>query len=120
MMRALYLGSTGVFWCAAAVIWAASLWWDAGDTQRAKSGDGRYRLDEIARHDRAADCWMAIDGAVYDLTGYLPQHPTKPEVIVPYCGKDATFAYGTKNRSRPHSSYADGLLRSYRIGTVAK
>lgn len=118
MMKGLYLVSTAVFWCAVAALWAMSLWLPSNQSQ-AQAEEKRYTLSEVAVHNRKEDCWMAIGGIVYDLTAYLPQHPTNPEVILPSCGKEATVAYTTKNRGRPHSPYADELLRRYRIGTLA-
>jgi cytochrome b involved in lipid metabolism len=55
---------------------------------------------------------------VYDFTAYLPGHPADPAVIQPWCGKDASEAYRTKTRGRPHSPYADTLLPRYRIGAL--
>ena len=100
-MKRLYLVSTAVFWIAVAMFWSASRWGSAE-----QSAAGTYTLDDLSTHDTAEDCWMAIGGAVYDLTAYLPQHPTRPEVIVPWCGEEATSAYNTKNRGQPHSAYA--------------
>lgn len=77
-------------------------------------------LAEVARHAAAEDCWMAIDGQVYDFTAYLPQHPTRLAVIAASCGTDATEAYRTKNAGRPHSAYADGLLGEYRLGPLVR
>jgi cytochrome b involved in lipid metabolism len=74
---------------------------------------------ELARHASGADCWMAIRGAVYDLTRYLPDHPSEPEIIEPWCGREATRAYETKLRGRPHSARADEMLERLRIGIAA-
>ena len=65
------------------------------------------------------NCWMAIRGTVYDLSAYLPRHPSPPEIVLPWCGKEATEAYDTKTKGRPHSAYADELLAKYRIGILA-
>ncbi len=59
---------------------------------------------------------MAIRGSVYDLATYLPSHPSRPQAIEPWCGKDATDAYNTKTKGRQHSNRADILLLKYRIG----
>lgn len=47
----------------------------------------------IALHASPTDCWVAIHGAVYDLTQYAPRHPSGPEYIWDYCGLDGTVAY---------------------------
>jgi cytochrome b involved in lipid metabolism len=74
---------------------------------------------ELARHARANDCWMAIRGGVYDLTSFLPRHPSRPEIIAAWCGREATQAYDTKTKGRRHSERADKMLPGYRIGSFA-
>ena len=107
MMRRLFILSTVAFWLAIAAFGAANVLHrpDASGPALVPAG-AAFTLVELARHDKAADCWMAIDGAVYNLTAYLPQHPSDPAVILPWCGKDATAAYHTKTKGRPHSSRA--------------
>lgn len=75
---------------------------------------------EIAKHNSASDCWIIISSKVYDVTNYLNIHPGGPGQIIPYCGKDATDAFDTKNRnpSQPHSQTASGLLAAYYIGDL--
>lgn len=77
-----------------------------------------FTLAEVAAHARADDCWMAIAGEVYDITAYVERHRSEPELLLPWCGREATEAYRTKTRGRPHSARADGLLVQYRIGTL--
>lgn len=82
----------------------------------ASAAERRVGLDELARHSSARDCWMAIGGQAYDLTSYLPRHPAPPSVMTRWCGKDATEAFATKGRGRPHSAAARAMLPSFRIG----
>ena len=77
-----------------------------------------YGLAEVARHADEKSCWMAIDGAVYDFTTYLPQHPADPQAMLRHCGREASEAFRTKDVGRPHSPYATRLLDTYRIGTL--
>jgi cytochrome b involved in lipid metabolism len=72
---------------------------------------------ELSGHSSQADCWVAIEGNVYALSDYIPNHPAPARVIVDWCGKDATEAFNTKGHGRPHSASARALLPSYRIGT---
>jgi len=118
MTRKLYLASTATFWLAVVGFWVGSLWLPDPQANAANAAERRIALAEVARHATSSDCWMAIRGAVYDFSAYLPQHPTRPDIIVPWCGKEATEAYNTKTKGRPHSPYADELLAKYRIGTL--
>ncbi len=117
-MKAVYVTATAIFWLVIVALGGAALWPPARHMAAEATDERRFTLAEVARHGRVDDCWMAIHGRIYALTDYLPQHPTRPEVIVPWCGKDASRAYDTKNRNRPHSSDASELLQRYLIGTV--
>lgn len=119
-MRKLFFFSSALFWLAFLAAWAAGN--RAPDSSAGiRAGAGRQiGLGEIARHAAAEDCWMAINGVVYDITSYIPDHPSNPRIVLPWCGKEATEAYRTKTCGRPHSAEADSLLKKYRIGAVEK
>ena len=36
-------------------------------------------VKEIAAHNGADDCWLLIEGQVWDLTQFAPDHPGGPE-----------------------------------------
>jgi cytochrome b involved in lipid metabolism len=119
-MPRLFQLSTVGFWLLVLAFWTAAVWMPADQPHSASNAAERsYSLEEVARHATPADCWMAIAGVVYDLTAYLPQHPSEPGVVTSWCGKEATEAYRTKTKGRPHSPYADGLLPKYRIGPLS-
>lgn len=74
---------------------------------------------EVAEHAGENDCWMAIDGKVYDLTEYIPYHPTPPVVMTGWCGKEATEGMRTKGYGRDHSPAAWAQLEDYVVGRLA-
>lgn len=79
-------------------------------------------LQEVARHHHRKDCWMAIDGQVYDVTDYLPRHPGSMDPVLPWCGREATPGWETKGDAdspRVHSRGAHYLLRRYHLGPLA-
>ena len=82
--------------------------------------DRAYTMEEVARHDSGESCWYVIEGKVYDVTGYVPRHPTPPTVLLPWCGKEATEGMRTKGYGRDHSAGAWEMLEQYRIGTLAE
>ena len=118
-MRKLVLVATALFWLAVAVFAATGTSTAPSPAKTPAMTEKRYTLADVARHAVETDCWMAIDGAVYDLTAYLPEHPTRPSVIVPWCGKEASEAYRTKTKGWPHSPEATQLLTTYRLGALA-
>lgn len=89
----------------------------AGDEQTAEAA---YTLAEVAEHDQLDDCWMAIEGKVYDFTAYIDQHPTPPSVLEPWCGKEATEGMRTKGYGRDHSERAWQMAEQYLIGTLTE
>jgi len=79
-----------------------------------------YTLAQVAEHASDADCWMAIEGKVYDLSTYLPQHPAPPSVITSWCGKEATEGMRTKGYGRDHSQAGWALLEQFLIGELVQ
>lgn len=77
-----------------------------------------YTMQDIKQHATTDDCWMAIDGKVYDVTSYISdqQHPGG-KAILEGCGRDASEIFHT---SPPHSREAESLLPDYVIGTLAE
>lgn len=120
MKHTVYFTATLVFWLAVAFFKIAAVWLPEAEKTAAIAADRLISPAELARHATPTDCWMAIRGSVYDLTSYLPNHPSPPNIVLPWCGKEATEAYNTKTKGRPHSPYADELLAKYRIGTLDK
>ena len=49
-----------------------------------------YTLEEVARHNTPKDCWIVIDGGVYDVTEFADMHPGGAGIIHDYAGKDVT------------------------------
>lgn len=121
-MRNLFITSTLIFWLAVVGFWAAGFWFTApvAESNGVSVDQPPYTLTELAVHNHADDCWMVIDGSVYDFTQYLPQHPAPPAMMLDWCGKEATQAFNTKTKGRPHSPYAAQLLSQYRIGELSE
>jgi cytochrome b involved in lipid metabolism len=78
-----------------------------------------FSLGDVAAHATLDDCWMAIEGQVYDFTAYIAEHPTPPSVLAPWCGTDATEGMHGKGIGREHSPAAWAMLEGYRIGRLA-
>lgn len=78
----------------------------------------KYTLSDVAKHDNENDCWMAIEGKVYDVTKMIPQHPGGL-VILNGCGKDATSLFNQRGGKGPHSEAARKLLSNFLIGDLS-
>ena len=117
-MRYLYFITTLIFWLIIVSFWVARSWLPVSGDDAHHNPVTVHSLNDVAEHNQQVDCWMAIHGQVYDLTTYLPQHPTALSLILPSCGLEASHAFDTKNRGRPHSDVADELLKHYQIGVL--
>ena len=73
---------------------------------------------EIAKHNSLGDCWLLINNKVYNVTSYLSSHPGGVGTMTPYCGREATAAFDTKDIGKPHSASATSMLVQYFIGNL--
>lgn len=80
-----------------------------------------FSMADVAKHSSKADCWVAIEGNVYDISSYIDRHPAPERVLLDACGKDATEGWKTKGeKGKPHSRKAEVLLGSFLKGTLTK
>ncbi|CAK7326226.1 unnamed protein product [Dovyalis caffra] len=73
-----------------------------------------YKMQEAAQHNTPQDCWVVIDGKVYDVGSYLDEHPGGDDVILATTGKDATDEF----EDAGHSNDARELLETFLIGEL--
>lgn len=71
-----------------------------------------YNLDEVAKHAVPADCWLASNGRVYDVTSFVAKHPGG-EAILQGCGKDMSEFFNTK-----HAKQSKEQLPAFYIGDL--
>lgn len=82
----------------------------------ADTATGAFTATEVAKHNKASDCWSVVNGNVYDLTGYVTSHPGGSSAIAGLCGLDASGAFGSQHgtATRPVSA-----LTAFQIGALA-
>lgn len=91
------------------------------DTQQQTQTDIKtYSAAEVATKNSRDNCWLIINGKVYDVTKFLSEHPGGVSAITPYCGKEASKAFETQDQGSGggHSSSAQQMLSSYFIGNL--
>jgi cytochrome b involved in lipid metabolism len=66
-------------------------------------------------HQSATDCWVAIDGNVYNLTDWVSKHPGGPDKIIKLCGKDGSVIFNGQHGGQPQPEAA---LAMFKIGTL--
>ncbi len=91
----------------------------SGCTQSQAGNKDTYTIAEIAEHNTETDCWLLIDGKVYDTTDYIISHPGGTAMLQG-CGTDATKLFRTRpmGSGTPHSDNAKDLLKDYYIGDL--
>ena len=92
---------------------------DAGDDGGAApaSGTGRFALADVSKHKDSASCWSAINGGVYDLTSWIPQHPGGPQAILSICGIDGSSRFNARHGG---AALQAKILAGFKIGTLSK
>ena len=76
-----------------------------------------YTLTQVSERNSAAECWVVIDGGVYDLTQWIRSHPGGSGAILNLCGKDGTASFTSQHggQARP-SSTLDGYYLAPLLG----
>ena len=63
--------------------------------------------EALAAHNTAADCWIAYQGSVYDVTDWLTKHPGGSAAIAQYCGTSEEFEQAL---NRQHGAKQQNML----------
>lgn len=80
-----------------------------------------FTMEEVAKHNSKKDCWLVIDGFIYDVTKFINQHVGGDQVIIDSCGKDATQTFSTRGqKNSPHPQSAYKKLEELKIGQLKK
>lgn len=86
-----------------------------GVTPEANTG---ITLADVEKHNSESDCWMAIEGKVYDVTSYIGPHPGGQEILKG-CGLDATeFFTSEANGGHEHSGAAEIKKEEFLVGDL--
>jgi len=80
-------------------------------------GVTKLTAEEVAKHAVAEDCWVIVDGNVYDISNFPAVHPGGPQ-IAGMCGKDATELFQTRAGKDPHPESAQMKLETMLLGPV--
>ncbi|XP_030454715.1 cytochrome b5-like [Syzygium oleosum] len=73
-----------------------------------------FTLAEVSEHNTTKDCWLVIEGKVYDVTKFMEDHPGGDEVLLSSTGKDATDDFEDVG----HSSSARAMMDDFYIGEI--
>lgn len=83
---------------------------------KSRPWEDSFTMEEVAKHNKDGDAWIAVDNNVYDISKFLRSelHPGG-NVIMTQAGKDATDIFHAY-----HPQYViKRMLPKYKLGTVA-
>eukprot|EP00899_Mesostigma_viride_P018355 jgi/Mesvir1/26520/Mv16176-RA.1 len=73
-----------------------------------------YSLEEVSQHASLTDCWLIINGKVYDVSKFMDEHPGGDEILLSTTGKDATLEFEDVG----HSDTARAQMDTFLIGRL--
>jgi cytochrome b involved in lipid metabolism len=91
----------------------------SGEPTATPAGGGSsppYTLAQVAANASPSNCWVVINGNVYDLTAWIDQHPGGAQRIIDLCGTDASAAFqgqhsGQSEPAAELAQFAVGVLQ---------
>ncbi|KIX01427.1 uncharacterized protein Z518_09153 [Rhinocladiella mackenziei CBS 650.93] len=83
---------------------------DTSDLSSFKVPEKEYSLEEVARHNKKDDLWIAVKGVVMDVTNWLDEHPGGPQALFSHMGKDATEEFEMLHDDEVIPKYAADIV----------
>lgn len=74
------------------------------------------KWEDLSKHNREDDCWVAVDGKVYDITSWIPKHPGGKEMILLSAGRDVTNLFESYHVM---SDAPAQTLKKYYVGEIS-
>ncbi|KAL4812038.1 hypothetical protein BDW67DRAFT_179096 [Aspergillus spinulosporus] len=91
----------------------------AEENQRQASTPGKqFTREEIEKHSTKDDCWIVVNGNVYDATGVMSWHPGGKAPIMVHAGR--VHQDTTNEFESIHDNFANSKLQECILGTVTK
>uniref|UniRef100_A0A7S3Z3U1 Cytochrome b5 heme-binding domain-containing protein n=1 Tax=Lotharella globosa TaxID=91324 RepID=A0A7S3Z3U1_9EUKA len=78
-----------------------------------------FTTGEVAKHNTKDDCWVIIDGKVYDVTDFIEMHPAGAQIILDLGGQDVTDQFLAFHRMSVFDKYAPQLFKGLVRGATS-
>ena len=66
-----------------------------------------FTLADVSKHNTEDDMWIIINGLVYDVTEFLPDHPGGKKTLLRYAGLDGSKEFNTLHKPDVIQKYLD-------------
>ncbi|SLM34073.1 fumarate reductase [Lasallia pustulata] len=75
-----------------------------------KIPEKEFSLEEVAKHNKKDDLWIAVKGIVLDVTNWLDEHPGGPQALFSHMGRDATEEFEMLHDDEVIPKYAASIV----------
>lgn len=58
----------------------------------------KYTMRQVAEHVTLDDCWVVVNGKIYNMSEFLDDHPGGKRAVMLYAGKDASAEFNLLHR----------------------
>ncbi|KXT07639.1 hypothetical protein AC578_10184 [Pseudocercospora eumusae] len=82
----------------------------ANDIKDFKVPEQEYSLEEVAKHNKKDDLWIAVKGIVMNVTDWVDEHPGGPQALFSHMGKDASEEFEMMHDDEVIPKYAAGIV----------
>lgn len=72
--------------------------------------DKEFTLEEVAKHNKKDDLWIAVKGIVMDVTNWTDEHPGGPQALFSHMGKDASEEFEMLHDDEVIPKYAPEIV----------
>jgi flavocytochrome c len=80
------------------------------DPKNFKVPEKEYSLEEVAKHNKKEDLWIAVKGIVMDVTNWVDEHPGGPQALFSHMGKDASEEFEMMHDDEVIPKYAASIV----------
>ncbi|QIW95872.1 hypothetical protein AMS68_001390 [Peltaster fructicola] len=80
------------------------------DIKNFKVPEKEYSLEEVAKHNKKEDLWIAVKGVVMDVTNWVDEHPGGPQALFSHMGRDASEEFEMLHDDEVIPKYAAGIV----------